>query len=100
MVIINLRNISQHQSPPRPEVVLCNSPTYEAEPKHMCLYVVCECDLPQYMVLVTTVAGYHRWRLHLLAVQAYDRTGQVSCHEYSSKDHDGMRLELGYANAD
>jgi hypothetical protein len=70
MVIISLRNISQHQSPPRPEVVLCYSPTYEAEPKHMGLYVVCEPDPPLYIAFATTAAGRHCWRLHQLAVQA------------------------------
>ena len=70
MVIIDLQNILQHQSPPRPEVVLCHSPTYEAEPKYMGLYVVGELDLSLYILFATTAAGHHRWRLHQLAVQA------------------------------
>jgi hypothetical protein len=70
MDIINLRNISQHQSPPRPEVVLCHSQTYEAEPKYMGLYVVGELDLSLYIVFTTTAAGHHRWRLRQLPVQA------------------------------
>jgi hypothetical protein len=67
-----LRFIPQYQSPPRPKVVLCHSPTYEAEPKYLGLYVIGEPYLLLYTVLkfAITVAGRHRRHLRQLAVQA------------------------------
>ena len=70
IVIIYSRNISQDQSPPRREVVLCHNPINEAKPKYMGLYVVGESDLSCYIVITRTAAGRHRRRLPQLTVQA------------------------------
>jgi hypothetical protein len=70
IIIINSRNVSQHQSPPRRKVVLCHNPTYEAEPKYMGLCFVGELDLLRHIVFTTTAAGRHRWCLYQLTVQA------------------------------